>query len=105
MRELVLVRAVIIHRPDFLVAAAAANEIDFAFRDPGNAAAEAKDDLIGEFVRRCAGRVIGRRILILFAQHLRRGNQLRIEPVIPAPPGIRVEVEKWYPNGAGFPKI
>src|SRR3977135_453777 len=73
-----LVGAVVIHGPDFLVPAAAAHEINLALRNPGNAATQAKDDLVGKLVRRSAGRIVGRRILILLAQDLRRGHILHI---------------------------
>ena len=51
MSDLVLVAAVVIHSPDFFVPAAPADVVDLRFRDTVHAAAEAKDDLVGEFVR------------------------------------------------------
>ena len=42
MGNLALVRAVVVHGPDFLVAGTVADKINFAFRHPGNAAAEAE---------------------------------------------------------------
>jgi hypothetical protein len=47
--ELALVGAVVIHHPDFFVAGAVADEINFAFGDAGNTSAQAEDDFIGEF--------------------------------------------------------
>ena len=79
----VLVGAVVVHRPDFFVAAAAADKIDLALGDSGNAAAQAEDNFVGKLVRDRAGRVAGRRILILLAQHLRRGHVLHVvEPAL-----------------------
>ena len=59
MSKLALVAAVIIHHPDFFVAGAIADKIDFAFGDAGNAAAQTKNNFIGKFVGDQAGRVIG----------------------------------------------
>ena len=78
-----LVGAVVIHGPYFLVPAAAAHEINLAFRDPGNSAAQAEDNFIGKLVRGGAGGVAGGGILILLAQHLRRRHVLHIvEPAL-----------------------
>ena len=83
MGKLALVGAVIIHHPDFFVAGAVADEINFAFRDAGNAAAEAKNDFVGKFVRDQAGRVIGGNIGVLLAQDQRRGGVLYVvEPAL-----------------------
>ena len=71
MGNLALVRAVVVHGPDFLVAGTVADKINFAFRHPGNAAAEAEDDFIGEFVGDEAGGICGGSIAVLLAQHLR----------------------------------
>ncbi len=72
MRDLLLIGAIVIHRPDFLVAAAIADKEDSGFGDSGNASTEAEDNLIGEFVRDQANRAVGCRIAVLFAQDLRR---------------------------------
>ena len=74
MGDRVLIGAVVVHGPDFFVPAAAADKIDFAFRDALDAAAQAEDDLVGKLVRDDAGGVAGGRILILLAQHLRRSG-------------------------------
>ena len=55
MRDLLLVGAIVVHRPDFFVSAALADEIDLGFGNAGHAAAEAKDDFIGKAVRDYAG--------------------------------------------------
>ena len=79
----VLVGAVIIHRPYFLVPAAAADEINLAFRDSLNSAAQAKDNFVGKLVRGGAGGVAGGGVLILLAQHLRRCHILHVvEPAL-----------------------
>ena len=51
MRQLLLVRAVIVHHPDFLVAAAPAHEGDLRLRDAGLAAAEHRNDVVRKLVR------------------------------------------------------
>ncbi len=55
VRELVLVRAVVVHHPDFLVAALAAHIGDLRLRDSGQAAAQHADDVVGELMREAAG--------------------------------------------------
>ena len=49
--DLMLVGAVIVHRPDFFVAAAAADKVNLALGDAVNAAAQAENNFIGKFVR------------------------------------------------------
>ena len=66
-----LVRAVIIHGPDFFVSRAGADKVDLAFRDSGDSTAEAKDNFIRELVCRDSSRFGGRGVRILFPQHLR----------------------------------
>ena len=57
--QLTLVGAVVVHLPDFFVTGAIADEIDFAFRDAGDAATEAEDDFVREFVGDDARCVVG----------------------------------------------
>src|SRR6202042_438122 len=81
--ELTLVGAVIIHGPDFFVARAIADEINFAFRDAGDAATETKDDFVGELVSDKAGGIFGGDVAVLLADDQRRGRVLDvIEPAL-----------------------
>src|SRR5690349_16830047 len=73
-----LVRAIVIHRPDFFVPSAAANKKYLALRNSLNAATKTEDDLVGKFVSDDADGVVGSGILILLAQHLRRGDVLYV---------------------------
>jgi hypothetical protein len=57
VRDLLLVGAIVVHHPDFFVAGALADEIDFAFGDALYASAEAEDDFVGKAVRDDADRV------------------------------------------------
>ena len=54
MREFVLICAVVIHGPDFLVAAALADERDLRAGDSRQAAGKLADDFIGELMRELA---------------------------------------------------
>src|SRR6185437_13649086 len=58
---LLLVVAVVVHRPDFLAAAAVADEGDFAGGDAGPEA-ERRDDVVGQLVGDAARAGVGRRI-------------------------------------------
>ena len=79
MSQLLLTSAVVVHLPDFLGAAAVADEIKLGFGNPGDAAAQAKDNFVGEAMGDQAGIGIGGRFAILLAQHLWR---LRILGVV-----------------------
>ena len=70
MRDLMLVRAIIIHRPDLLVSAPVADEINLRLGNAGNACAQPKDDFVGELVGHQSRRSIAGRIGILLAQNL-----------------------------------
>ena len=72
MRDLLLVGAVVIHHPDFFVAAALADEVDLGFGDAGYASAEAEDDFVGKPVGDHAHGVAGCVVGVLLAEHLRR---------------------------------
>src|ERR1700751_5039792 len=78
MGQGVLVRAIVIHGPDFLAATAAAHKINLALRYTRNAATETKNNLVCEFVSDGAGVVVGSGVLVLFAQHLWRSYILRV---------------------------
>ena len=78
MSDLVLVRAVVIHGPDFFVAGAIADEIDLRFRDALNASAQAVNDLVGELVGHHARRGVGGSVGILLTQDLRRLDVLHV---------------------------
>src|SRR5579863_2405966 len=78
MRDLALIGSVVVHRPDLLVAAAAAHKVNLAFGNAGYAAAEPEDNLVGKFVRDNTGFITGGRILILFSEHLWRRDVLHV---------------------------
>src|SRR5437764_13025498 len=73
-----LVSAVIIHGPDFFVSGTVADEINLAFRNTGDPAAQPEDDFIRELMRGDAGGINGGGIRILFAEHLWRGDVLHV---------------------------
>ena len=62
-----LVGAVVIHHPDFFVAGAVADEINFALGDARDAAAQTENDFIGKLVGDDAGGFVGRIVGILLA--------------------------------------
>ena len=70
MRDGVLVRAVIVHRPYFLITGTVADKINLAFRDALNSSAQPEDDFIGKLVRDHANRVGCCIVVVLFAEHL-----------------------------------
>ena len=72
VRDLLLVGAIVVHHPDFLVAGALADKVNLGFGDPGYASAQAEDDFVGEPVRDHAHRIGGGIIGVLLAEHLRR---------------------------------
>ena len=83
MGDRVLVGAVIIHRPDFLMAAAGADEIELGFGDAVDSAAEPEDDLVGEAMGDQAGVVVRGGLAILLGQHLRGLRILHVvEPAL-----------------------
>src|SRR6185437_1834987 len=83
MRDLVLAVTVVVHSPNLFCTGAIADEYDLALRHAKNSASQAKDDLIGKFVRDVT-RVVGRGVFaILFAQNLRRDCVLHVvEPAV-----------------------
>src|ERR1700677_5411070 len=68
MSHLRLVRAVIIHGPDFFVSAPAADESNLRLRDAGKAAAQLRDDVVGKLVRQAARVGVGGCAAIDFLQ-------------------------------------
>ena len=72
--DLVLVRAVVIHYPDFFVAALRAHVGDLRLRDSRLAAAEHADDVVGELMRQVARVGICRRAAVDFLQRQGRGG-------------------------------
>ena len=83
MSELALIRAVVVHPPDFLVAGAIADKINFALGDAGNAATQAEDDLVGELVGDDAGSIVAGNVGVLLAENLRRRRVLHVvEPAL-----------------------
>ena len=71
MRELFLVRAVVVHHPDFFSASPRTDEDDLGFEDARDSAAEPEDDLISELVSDQAGVVVGCGFAVLLAEDLR----------------------------------
>src|SRR5258705_1594121 len=74
MSDGVLVGAVVVHRPDFLVARALADKVNLALGDAGNSAAQPEDDFIGELVGDDADSLSGGIVVVLLAEHLWRGR-------------------------------
>ena len=64
-----LIGAVVIHGPDFFVAAAAADKSDLRRGDSGNASGKPRDDLVGELMREAPGLLFGRVAMIHAADH------------------------------------
>src|ERR1700753_899547 len=79
MRDLMLIRAVVVHLPDFFVTATAADEEDLAFRDAGDSTTEAEDDFIGELMRDGAGCIGSSFVLVLLTKNLRRGGVVDVK--------------------------
>src|ERR1700735_587721 len=73
-----LVRAVIIHSPDFLVAALAAHVGDLRLRDARQAATQPRNDVVRELVRQAASIGVCRRATINFLQRDRRSRVVNI---------------------------
>ena len=63
MRELMLVRTVIIHGPDFFVTGAVTDKVDLSLRDSLESTSQPQDDLVSELVRHdpscCVGGIVG----------------------------------------------
>ncbi len=81
MSDGVLVGAVVVHCPDFLVAAFRVDVVDLGFGDTGDAAAEAEDDLVREAVGDLAGGVFGGVFAVLLGEYLRVLGVLGVEEV------------------------
>src|SRR3977135_3370305 len=79
MGYLLLIRAVVVHHPDFFVAAAVADKINLALTNAGYAAAQAENDFIGKLVSDETRRLLGAVVGILFSEHLRRSSILYVE--------------------------
>src|SRR6202030_1563634 len=78
-RDLVLIRTVVVHRPDFLVTTPIAHEINLSLGYALNAAAQPKNDLVGELVRHDPRGGIARGVGILLAKDLWRLDILDVE--------------------------
>src|SRR5215831_9103252 len=72
MGDRMLIRAVVVHLPDFFLAAAGAHEKYLALGDSGYASAKTEDNFISKFVRDRARRDCGGAIGVLLAENLRR---------------------------------
>src|SRR6266576_4019867 len=79
-----LVGSVVIHGPNFLVAGAVADKINLALCDAGDSAAETEDDFVGKLVRDYADCIGGGVVVVLLAEHLRRGSRALdvVEPAL-----------------------
>src|SRR5690242_1022070 len=91
MRQLFLVRAVIVHLPDFLVSAARAYIVDMRLRDTLNAAAQPEDDFVRKSMCDEPRVSVARLLAVLLAEHLWR---LRIFDVIK--PALDVDIAALY---------
>ena len=67
MGQCMLIRSIVIHRPDFFVTATTTDKKNLALRDARYAATQTEDDLIGKLVSNGSNGVASRRILILLA--------------------------------------
>ena len=76
--HLVLVRAIVIHHPDFLVAGFVAHIGDLCLRDAGQAAAQHADDVVGKLVGQLACIPVFRVAPINFLQRQGRGGIVHI---------------------------
>src|ERR1700758_4782986 len=79
MRDLVLVGPVIVHRPDFLVPAAIADEINLRFGNPLNPSTQAENDLVSKLVRHDPSCRFTGRVRVLLAENLWRLGVLYVE--------------------------
>ena len=87
LRQLVLVFAVVIHGPDFLVAAAIADEGDLRAGDSRQAAGKSPDDFVGKLMREGADLRFGGLAAIHFSDHRRQGSVPDI-----VQPGLNLQV-------------
>src|SRR5260370_28095740 len=104
MRDRLLVGAIVVHRPDFFVAGALADEVDLGFGDSGYTSAEAEDDFVGKFVRDHAHCVARRIIGVLLAEYLWRPLILDVvEPSLHRDlAGCRAQVAESEHGGVGW---
>ncbi len=87
LRELMLIFAVVIHGPDFLVAGSIADKRDLRAGDARQAAGKFADDFIGELVREGADLRIGDLAAIHFPDDRRQGSVAHI-----VQPGLNLQV-------------
>src|SRR5438045_9024980 len=74
MRDLVLVLAIVVHGPDFLGSGACTDEVDLGFGDAVDAAAQARNDLIGKAMSQGSSHILTGGLVVLLAQHLGAGG-------------------------------
>src|SRR5882762_7601282 len=79
MGYLLLIRAVVVHHPDFFVTTAVADKINLALTDAWYASSQAENDFIGKLVSDESCRLLGGVVGILFSEHLRTGRILYVE--------------------------
>src|SRR5437667_12849141 len=103
MGQFTLIRSIVIHRPNFFVTAAAADEKDLTLGDALNAAAQTKDDLVGKLVGNGSNRIASCRILILVAQHLRGSDVLDVieRVLLRSVDDGNSQVSKWLHRSIG----
>src|SRR5215831_3740936 len=83
MRKLMLVRAIVVHGPDFFMSGSVTDEVNLRLCDPLNSSTKPEDDLIGELMRHDSGSRITRRIRVLLPENLGRlGILYVIEPAL-----------------------
>jgi len=93
MGDGMLIGAVVVHRPDLLVAAGYLDVIDLGLGDAGGTAAEPEDDLIGEAVGDLASGVLRGRLVVLLGEHLGILGILGVEEVAVADDSAALDAE------------
>ncbi len=74
----VLIGAVVVHGPDFLVSAARADVENLRFGNAVNSAAQTQDDLVSKLVRNRSRPLRRCGVCVLLAEHLRGRNVLHV---------------------------
>src|SRR5438552_10630894 len=95
MGYLLMISAVVVHHPDFFVAAAVADKINLALTNAGYTAAQAENDFIGKLVSDETRRLLGAVVGILFSEHLRSASILYVKE-----PALHSDFAAHYPKVA-----
>src|ERR1700678_4133663 len=81
VRDGVLVRTIVVHRPDLFTAGAALDVVDLGLGDALAAAAQTEDDLVGEAMGNLARGVVAGVFAVLLGEHLRILQVFRVEEI------------------------